>query len=35
MKADEFDTKFDEGEDITSYLDLTQARRHFVTNKNG
>lgn len=26
MKADEFDTKFDEGEDITSYLDLTQAR---------
>lgn len=27
MKADEFDTKFDEGEDITSYLDLTQARR--------
>lgn len=28
MKADEFDTRFDEGEeDVTSSLDLTQARR--------
>ena len=27
MKADEFDKKFDEGEDITKYLDVSQARR--------
>ncbi|MBC7973275.1 MAG: CopG family transcriptional regulator [Verrucomicrobia bacterium] len=25
MKADEFDTKFDNGEDITNFLDLSQA----------
>jgi hypothetical protein len=25
MKADEFDTKFDDGEDITNLLDLSQA----------
>ena len=27
MKADEFDRRFDEGEDITDALDLTAARR--------
>ena len=27
MKTNEFDEKFDNGEDITSYLDLTQVRR--------
>ena len=27
MKAREFDQKFDEGEDITKYLDLSKARR--------
>ena len=27
MKAREFDQKFDEGEDITKYLDLLKARR--------
>jgi len=27
MKADEFDARFDRGEDITSALDLTGARR--------
>lgn len=27
MKAEEFDKKFDEGEDIAQYLDLTKARR--------
>lgn len=27
MKADDFDKKFDAGEDITKYLDLTKARR--------
>jgi hypothetical protein len=27
MKAEEFDRKFDRGEDITGYLDLTQMRR--------
>jgi hypothetical protein len=27
MKADEFDKKFDEGEDITKYLDVSKARR--------
>lgn len=26
MKATEFDTKFDDGEDITDFLDLSQAR---------
>jgi hypothetical protein len=27
MKARDFDKKFDEGEDITSHLDLSKARR--------
>jgi hypothetical protein len=27
MKADELDKKFDEGEDISEFLDLSQARR--------
>ena len=27
MKAREFDKKFDEGEDITEYLDLSKAKR--------
>ena len=27
MKAEEFDRKFDSGEDITKYLDLSKARR--------
>lgn len=27
MKAEEFDERFDRGEDVTSVLDLTEARR--------
>ena len=27
MKAREFDTKFDEGKDISKYLDVSKARR--------
>jgi hypothetical protein len=27
MKANEFDKKFDEGEDVTKYLDVSRARR--------
>jgi hypothetical protein len=27
MKAEEFDKKFDEGGDVTDYLDLSKARR--------
>ena len=27
MKAKEFDAKFEKGEDLTKYLDLTKARR--------
>jgi hypothetical protein len=27
MKAEEFDKKFDEGEDVTKHLDLSKARR--------
>ncbi len=27
MKAKEFDRKFDDGEDITAYLDISRARR--------
>lgn len=27
MKAKEFDAKFEEGENVTQYLDLTKARR--------
>jgi hypothetical protein len=30
MKADEFDRKFDAGEDVTADLDLPAARRPFV-----
>jgi hypothetical protein len=28
MKAEEFDRKFDAGEDITQMLDLSNAKRH-------
>lgn len=28
MKAEEFDRKFDAGDDITAALDLSQAKRH-------
>jgi hypothetical protein len=28
MKANEFDRKFDEGRDISKYLDVSKARRH-------
>ncbi|KYC40954.1 CopG family transcriptional regulator [Scytonema hofmannii PCC 7110] len=27
MKADEFDQRFDAGEDVTEFLDMSQARR--------
>jgi hypothetical protein len=27
MKAEEFDKKFDEGEDVSQYLDISKARR--------
>jgi hypothetical protein len=27
MKAREFDKRFDEGEDVSTYLDMTKARR--------
>ncbi len=27
MRAEEFDKKFDDGEDITEYLDVSKARR--------
>ncbi len=27
MKAEEFDRKFDEGEDVSQYLDVSKARR--------
>ncbi|MDZ4180438.1 MAG: CopG family transcriptional regulator [Coriobacteriia bacterium] len=27
MKAEEFDRRFDEGEDVTAHLDLSRARR--------
>lgn len=27
MKADEFDRRFDEGEDVTAHLDLSRIRR--------
>ena len=33
MKAKEFDKKFDNGEDITTYLDLAKARRPEQTQK--
>ena len=28
MKASELDKKFDEGQDISQFLDLSQAKRH-------
>ena len=33
LKADEFDEKFDEGEDVTEYLDVAKARRPGQTQK--
>ncbi|MBI2305469.1 MAG: CopG family transcriptional regulator [Chloroflexi bacterium] len=33
MKAKEFDRKFDQGEDITSHLDLSKARRPGLEQK--
>ena len=33
MKAEDFDRKFDQGEDITAYLDLSQAKRPLKKEK--
>ena len=33
MKAEEFDKKFDEGEDVSQYLDLSKARRPIQEHK--
>ena len=33
MKAKEFDRKFDEGEDISQYLDFSKARRSALEQK--
>ncbi|BAZ84896.1 MULTISPECIES: type II toxin-antitoxin system BrnA family antitoxin [Dolichospermum] len=33
MKAEEFDTKFDNGEDITEFLDLSQVHHSGYTQK--
>ena len=33
MKAEEFDKKFDNGEDILEYLDLEKARRPWLEQK--
>jgi hypothetical protein len=33
MKAEDFDTKFDEGEDISQYLDVSKARRPVQVQK--
>ncbi|WP_417118134.1 type II toxin-antitoxin system BrnA family antitoxin, partial [Nodularia spumigena] len=33
MKATEFDVKFDRGEDITEFLDLSQAQRPGLEQK--
>lgn len=33
MKASELDKKFDDGEDITGYLDMSQARRPGLEQK--
>jgi hypothetical protein len=33
MKAKDFDRKFDEGEDVTRYLDLSKARRSALEPK--
>ena len=34
MKANEFDTRFDNGEDITDLLDLSQAKRSGYEQKS-
>jgi macrodomain Ter protein organizer (MatP/YcbG family) len=33
MKADEIDKRFDEGEDITKYLDISKAKRPLQEQK--
>lgn len=33
MKPSEFDKKFDSGEDVTSFLDLSRARRPAIEQK--
>jgi len=33
MKAEEFDKKFDEGEDVSQYLDVSKARRPVQAQK--
>jgi hypothetical protein len=33
MKAEEFDKKFEENQDITGFLDLSQAERPGLSNK--
>ena len=33
MKAEEFDNKFDEGEDVSQYLDISKARRPIQEQK--
>jgi hypothetical protein len=33
MKADELDKKFDDGEDISEYLDMSKARRPLLGQK--
>ena len=33
MKANEFDKKFDDGKDITKYLDMSKARRPGLKQK--
>jgi hypothetical protein len=34
MKADEFDTRFDNGEDMTDFLDLSQIKRSGYEQKS-
>jgi hypothetical protein len=33
MKAEEFDKKFDEGDDVSEYLDISKARRPVQEHK--
>jgi hypothetical protein len=33
MKADEFDRRFDNGEDVTAHLDLSKVRRPSLTQR--
>ena len=33
IQAEEFDRKFDEGEDITEFLDLDKSNRHCTKNR--